>query len=98
MKRAELIFTAALVPIDYLMLVLAGLAAYWLRTSTLLADWRPVLFGVNLPLEKYLGLVALIGFFMLIIFALTGLYEKIEWKTAQELADATRATGYRTAA
>ncbi len=75
MKRSELIFTAALVPVDYLMLVLAGLAAYWLRTSTLLADWRPVLFGVNLPLEKYLALVFLIGLLMLVIFALSGLYE-----------------------
>lgn len=75
MKKSELIFTAALVPVDYLMLVLAGLAAYWLRTSDLVVNWRPVLFGVNLPLEKYLGLVALIGFFMLIIFALSGLYE-----------------------
>lgn len=75
MKKSELIFTAALVPVDYLMLVLAGLAAYWLRTSSLVADWRPVLFGVNLPLEKYLGLVCLIGFLMMVIFALSGLYE-----------------------
>ncbi|KKT26767.1 MAG: Exopolysaccharide biosynthesis polyprenyl glycosylphosphotransferase [Parcubacteria group bacterium GW2011_GWA2_43_9b] len=75
MKKSELIFTAALVPVDYAMLILAGLAAYWLRTSSLVAAWRPVLFGVNLPLEKYLGLVALIGLFMLVIFALTGLYE-----------------------
>lgn len=75
MKKSELIFTAALVPMDYAMLILAGLAAYWLRTSALVAEWRPVLFGVNLPLEKYLGLVALIALFMLVIFALTGLYE-----------------------
>lgn len=75
MKRSELIFTATLVPVDYAMLILAGLVAYWLRTSALVANWRPVLFGVNLPLEKYLGLVALIGFFMLVIFALSGLYE-----------------------
>lgn len=75
MKRSELLFTAILVPVDYLMLVLAGLAAYWLRTGSLVAEWRPVLFGVNLPLEKYLGLIFLIGFLMLVIFALSGLYE-----------------------
>lgn len=57
MKKSELIFTAVLVPMDYLMLVLAGIAAYWLRTSSLVAEWRPVLFGVNLPLERYLELV-----------------------------------------
>ncbi|MBU3901055.1 sugar transferase [Patescibacteria group bacterium] len=75
MKKSELIFTAALVPVDYLMLILAGLAAYWLRTSALVANWRPVLFGVNLPLEKYLELVGLTGLLMLVIFALSGLYE-----------------------
>lgn len=75
MKRSELIFTAVLVPMDYLMLVLAGIAAYWLRTSTFLANWRPVLFGVNLPIERYLELVFLVSFFVLIIFALSGLYE-----------------------
>lgn len=75
MKRAELIFTAALVPIDYLMLVLAGVAAYWLRTSAWIAESRPVLFGINLPFEKYLGLVIVIGLLMLAIFALSGLYE-----------------------
>ncbi|MBU2037430.1 sugar transferase [Patescibacteria group bacterium] len=75
MKKSELIFTAVLVPMDYLMLVLAGIAAYWLRTSSLVAEWRPVLFGVNLPLERYLELVFLVGFFVLVIFALSGLYE-----------------------
>ncbi len=75
MKKSELIFTAALVPVDYLMLVLAGIAAYWLRTSALVANWRPVLFGVNLPLERYLEMVFLVGFFVLVIFALSGLYE-----------------------
>lgn len=75
MKRSELIFTAVLVPVDYLMLVLAGLTAYWLRTSTFLVNWRPVLFGVNLPLERYLELIFSVSFFMLIIFALSGLYE-----------------------
>ncbi|MFA4872291.1 MAG: sugar transferase [Patescibacteria group bacterium] len=74
MKKSDLIFTAILPPVDYLMLVLAGLAAYFLRTSDLVVNWRPVLFGLNLPLEKYLGLVLLTDFFLLIIFALVGLY------------------------
>jgi len=74
MKKAETIFTVALVPIDYLMMVLAGLAAYFLRTSDLVAIGRPVLFGINLPLEKYLWLVFSMAFLMVIIFALSGLY------------------------
>ncbi len=75
MKRSELIFAAVSVPVDYLMLVLAGLAAYTLRTSELIAQWRPVLFSLNLPFERYLSLVLVIGLFWIVIFALAGLYE-----------------------
>jgi exopolysaccharide biosynthesis polyprenyl glycosylphosphotransferase len=75
MKKSELIFAAVSVPVDYLMLVLAGLAAYTLRTSELIAQWRPVLFSLNLPFERYFGLVLLIGIFWIGIFALSGLYE-----------------------
>jgi len=74
MKKAETIFTVALVPLDYLMMVGAGLTAYFLRTSDLIAIDRPVLFGINLPLEKYLWLVFLMSLLMVIIFALSGLY------------------------
>jgi len=75
MKRSELIFAAVSVPVDYLMLIAAGLAAYALRTSSLVQQWRPVYFTLNLPFERYLGLVLFIGFFWLAIFALAGLYE-----------------------
>ncbi len=74
MRKSDLIFTAILPPVDYLMFVLAGLAAYFLRTSDFMAQWRPVFFSLNLPFEKYLGLELLIGFFLLLIFALVGLY------------------------
>jgi len=74
MKRSEIIFTAILVPVDFLMLVLAGLAAYFLRISPWIAQWRPVLFTIRLPFERYLGLVLLVSLIWLIIFALAGLY------------------------
>ncbi len=75
MKRAELIFTAILVPLDFLMLVGAGLAAYFLRISPWLAQYRPVLFYLNLPFSHYLELVIGVSIFLLIVFALVGLYE-----------------------
>jgi len=75
MKKSELIFATISVPVDYLMLLLAGLAAYALRTSELIAQWRPVLFSLNLPFERYFELVAIIGIFWVVIFALAGLYE-----------------------
>ncbi|MDD2730667.1 MAG: sugar transferase [Candidatus Portnoybacteria bacterium] len=75
MKKSELIFTAILVPVDYLMLVAAALAAYWLRTSDWVAQFRPVLFGLNLPLDRYLGLALIIAAFWLLVFTAAGLYE-----------------------
>ena len=84
MKRAELIFTAALVPVDYVMLLAAGMLAYALRTSDWIAQWRPVLFNLNLPLDSYFGLVSLFAFCWLIIFAMAGLYKIRRWKTFEE--------------
>ncbi len=75
MKKSDLIFTAILVPVDYLMLVAAGLAAYWLRTSNWVAQFRPVFFSLNLPFDRYLGLILLIAAFWLLAFAIAGLYE-----------------------
>ncbi|MFH1551279.1 MAG: sugar transferase [bacterium] len=75
MKKSELIFTAALVPLDFLMLLWAGLASYFLRTSSWMTQHRPVLFHLNLPLGRYFGLVFGASIFLLIIFALIGLYK-----------------------
>lgn len=75
MKRSELIFTAILVPLDFLMLIGAGLAAYLLRISPWITQHRPVLFSLNLPFEKYLILIFSVSLFLLIVFALVGLYK-----------------------
>lgn len=74
MKKSELIFTAVLVPLDFLMLLGAGLAGYFLRTSSWVAQYRPVLFHLNLPLGKYFVLTLGVSLFLLIVFALVGLY------------------------
>lgn len=57
------------------MLILAGIAAYVLRTSDIVAQWRPVLFNLNLPFERYFTLVSIIALFWVGIFALSGLYQ-----------------------
>jgi len=75
MKKAELIFTSILVPLDFLMLLGAGLAAYFLRISPWLVRYRPVLFHLNLPFSRYFILVVSVSIFLLIIFALIGLYK-----------------------
>lgn len=84
MKRTYLFFTALLVPIDYFMLVLAGVAAYFLRTSNLIAQWRPVLFNIDLTFERYLAIVLLAALFWVIVFAFNGLYRLRRWRMLEE--------------
>ncbi|MFZ5559613.1 MAG: sugar transferase [Patescibacteria group bacterium] len=74
MKKSELIFSALLIPVDFLMLLLAGIAAYFLRVSPLIANWRPVLFALNLPFERYLILLLGVSIFGILVFAVSGLY------------------------
>lgn len=73
MKKADLVFSALLVPIDFIMLVLAGVFAYLLRFSQFFQNLRPIIF--DLPFEKHFGLVLIIAFFFLGLFALAGLYK-----------------------
>ncbi len=72
MKKAELIFSAVSVPVDYIMLVLAGITAFVLRYSEWIQEMRPVIF--NLDYNNYLKLVLFISFVWLFVFALQGLY------------------------
>ncbi len=74
MKKAELFFNTLLVPVDFLMILLAGLATYLSRTK-ILAYFRPVIFEFNLPLEKYFLLVLFVGVFFIAVFAVSGLYK-----------------------
>lgn len=84
MKKTELSFSVALIPIDYAVLVLAGISAYYLRFSNWAASRWPIVF--NLPFSEYLNSVLLIAFLWIIIFALSGLYQiKSARKLAQEI-------------
>ena len=74
MKRSKLIFSALLVPVDFLMFVSAGISAYFLRVSPLVAKWRPVLFSLNLPFEKYSFFVLAVSFLGVLVFVVSGLY------------------------
>ncbi len=75
MKRADLLFTSILLPLDFLMIILAGFSAYGLRVSPWVSQYRPVLFSLSLPFEKYFLLVLGFSFFLLLVFALVGLYK-----------------------
>ena len=72
MKRSEIFLMIFKVPVDFLMLVFAGISAYYLRFAELFVGLRPVIF--DLSLQDYLGIVMWVGLAWLLIFALLGLY------------------------
>jgi len=82
LKRAELVFTVLLIPVDFVMLLIASLLVYSLRFSQTIEGIRPVQF--ELPFGEYFALVLLMIPIWIGIFALTGLY-KI--KRQQRLVD-----------
>ncbi len=84
-KKADLFFNVIRLPIDFGMLLLAGLTAYLLRTQTL-ASLRPVYFQLNLPLVSYMSLVSLVALVFICAYAISGLYSmKVRIGKAEEL-------------
>jgi exopolysaccharide biosynthesis polyprenyl glycosylphosphotransferase len=73
LKRVELFFATLLVPIDFLMVLAAGLSAYYLRFSDYYIGIRPVIF--NLPLHDYFWSLVFIALIMIPVFFLSGLYK-----------------------
>jgi exopolysaccharide biosynthesis polyprenyl glycosylphosphotransferase len=72
MKKSELIFSAVLVPIDWIFLLLAGLFAYVVRFHPRIVEIRPIIF--ELPLVEYFEIILYVATFWIFIFALSGLY------------------------
>jgi len=72
MKKSELLFSFLLVPLDFIMIVLAGITAYQIRFSKFTTDIRPIIFNLNFA--DYLKVLMLIAVAWIIIFAFAGLY------------------------
>lgn len=71
LKKSELFFSVALLPIDFLMITLAAVAAYFLRFQAVI-DFRPIVY--ELPFIEFLKISLLMALVWVIIFALSGLY------------------------
>ncbi len=84
MKRSEIFFTVLRVPLDYLTLVAAGVAAYYSRFLPQFTDIRPVTF--DLTIEQYTGIVIFVAVVWVAVFAVTGLYSVRRLKLTDELA------------
>lgn len=85
MKKPELFFSFLLVPLDYALLVLAGISAYHLRFSSFSTGIRPVIF--NLPFDRYLELILGLALALMLVFAFAGMYRiRRPANVARELA------------
>jgi exopolysaccharide biosynthesis polyprenyl glycosylphosphotransferase len=83
MKKADFITNTVLVPIDFIMIALAGISAYYLRFSDSVVEIRPVFY--EMPFSDYLILVLRVAIFAVLIFAITGFYKMDNKKLAREL-------------
>lgn len=72
MRRIELITTAVLLPLDFCMVVLAGLTAYSLRFNGAVANLRPVI--AELPFRDFFGFTLGIGLLWVLCMGVAGLY------------------------
>ena len=73
MKNSDIFFTVIKPPVDFFMLLTAGIATYFLRTE-ILSSFRPVLFEFNLPFGRYFYLTAAVSLFFIASYAVAGLY------------------------
>lgn len=73
MKKSESFFSVLLIPLDFGLLILAGISAYRIRFSTWWTELRPIIF--NLPFDEYFRSVLFVALLWLIIFAIAGLYQ-----------------------
>lgn len=73
MKRSELFFNVIRVPLDFAMLLAAGVVTYLFRTQ-IISSFRPVLFQFDLTLVQYFFIVAVVGLVFMFCYAISGLY------------------------
>lgn len=84
MKKIESFFSALFVPLDFALIILAGISAYSLRFSSWTEEIRPIVF--TLPFHEYLKSVVLIAILGIVIFVLAGAYQiRDSRRLAQEL-------------
>ncbi len=84
MKKTHLWLSFLLVPVDFLMIFLAGISAYYLRFSEFTRGIRPVIF--DLPFNEYISALFIISLLWLVIFTFAGLYSiKSSRKLGQEI-------------
>jgi exopolysaccharide biosynthesis polyprenyl glycosylphosphotransferase len=91
MKKSELFFSAIQVPVDFLMIILASISAYFIRNVPEILALKPKLY--NFPFRSYIEVVLIIAPFFILIYAIEGLYDirstRKFWKEALKIFFAT---------
>ncbi|HYE22472.1 MAG TPA: sugar transferase [Verrucomicrobiae bacterium] len=83
MKRFELLFNLISILVDFAMIMLAGIAAFYLRFQ--LAEYRPILY--DLSFTHYLKVLFLVTPLITLLFAMAGLYNlRVTRRLSHELA------------
>lgn len=83
-KNANLFFNVIKLPIDWLMIILAGFTTYILRTK-ILTVFRPAVFTFDLRLADYIYLVFFVSLLFIGAYAISGLYNlKSRYGLAEE--------------
>ncbi len=72
MKRSELIIMMLQVPLDFLLLILSGVSAYYLRYTNWAIALKPVLFDISVT--NFIEIIMPVAVVWLVVFALAGLY------------------------
>ncbi len=73
MKKSELFFNALQVLIDYLMIIAAGLAAFFARSSESVQEIRPILY--DFTLRQYMQILLIVAAYFVLVYAIEGLYD-----------------------
>lgn len=93
MKKSELFFSALQVPVDYVMIVFAGIVAYALRFNSNIQELRPVLFEEEIGFRQYVEISLAVATFFVLIYAVDGLYDiRATKRTLRESYRVFRAT------
>lgn len=91
MKKSELFFSALQVPIDYAMVVLAGIAAYIWRTSEKIQGIKVIEYQFSI--RQFVEMLLIIAAFFVVVYAFEGLYDiRSTKRTTREVYRVFRAT------
>jgi exopolysaccharide biosynthesis polyprenyl glycosylphosphotransferase len=82
MKKSTFLYNVLKLPIDFLMILLAGTVAYLLRFAPIFIKMKPIFF--ELALKDYFSHLTFSALFTIILFALSGLYKLKQSKGVEE--------------